>query len=101
MGASEFSAYTDSLAEPVTSSGLGLERENQQLRDRIAELTRQLADRKELEDRLRESEERYRDLFHNLKEGFAVCEMIFDDAGKPADFRYLEINPGGTGPSGL
>jgi len=25
-------------------------------------------------------------------DGFAYCQMIFDDEGKPIDFVYLEIN---------
>lgn len=35
----------------------------------------------------------YRMLFQNMLEGFAHCQMIFDDAGKPVDFTYLEVNP--------
>jgi PAS domain S-box-containing protein len=42
---------------------------------------------------LRESEERYRTLFSSMDEGFCVCEMILDDAGKPYDYRFLEVNP--------
>lgn len=34
----------------------------------------------------------YRMLFENMLAGFAHCEMIFDQAGKPVDFRYLEVN---------
>ncbi len=42
---------------------------------------------------LRESEERYQTLFHSIDEGFCVCEMLLDDAGKPFDYRFLEVNP--------
>lgn len=48
---------------------------------------------KKIEQALRESEERYRELFESMDEGFALCEMIYDEAGKAVDFRYLEINP--------
>jgi len=44
-----------------------------------------------LED-LRQSESKYRQLFENMLNGFALHEMIFDDAGKPTDYRFLEIN---------
>ena len=42
---------------------------------------------------LRASEERYRCLFESMDEGFALHEMIFDDAGRPIDYRFLEVNP--------
>ena len=41
---------------------------------------------------LAESEARYRTLFNSIDEGFCVIEMIFDAAGKPADYRFLQIN---------
>jgi diguanylate cyclase (GGDEF)-like protein/PAS domain S-box-containing protein len=39
-----------------------------------------------------ESESRYRSLFENMLEGFAYCEMLFDDRGRPTDFVYLAVN---------
>lgn len=42
---------------------------------------------------LDESEKRYCLLFTNMTEGFLLGEIICDDAGKPYDYRYLEINP--------
>lgn len=45
------------------------------------------------EDRLRVSEERYRQLFTGMSEGFALHEVILDDAGRPVDYRYLDVNP--------
>jgi PAS domain S-box-containing protein len=42
---------------------------------------------------LQESEERYRTLFETMTEGFALHEIICDDAGRPCDYRFLEINP--------
>jgi two-component system CheB/CheR fusion protein len=45
------------------------------------------------ENALRESEERYRLLFNNLSEGFAVHEMLYDAAGQACDYRFLEVNP--------
>ena len=46
-----------------------------------------------LKARLKESEENYRNLFKNMSEGFAVCEMLYDEAGKPVDYRFLNVNP--------
>ena len=45
------------------------------------------------EQALRASEERYRSLFLAMTEGFSLDEVIFDDAGKPVNVRYLAVNP--------
>jgi signal transduction histidine kinase/putative methionine-R-sulfoxide reductase with GAF domain len=49
--------------------------------------------RKAAEDELKDSEEKYRSLFDNMREGFAYCEMIYDLEGKPIDWTYLKVNP--------
>jgi len=50
---------------------------------------------------LQESEARYRTLFDSIDEGFCVVEMIFDQVGKPVDYRFLEINPSFEKQTGL
>jgi PAS domain S-box-containing protein len=45
------------------------------------------------EKALRESEERFRSLFTNMTEGFALHEVITDAEGRPVDYRFLEVNP--------
>jgi len=47
----------------------------------------------EAEAALQESEERYRSLFENMTEGFALHEIICDEGGAPCDYRFLDINP--------
>jgi PAS domain S-box-containing protein len=42
---------------------------------------------------VRKSEERYRNLFNSMTEGFALHEIICDADNVPVDFRFLEINP--------
>ena len=45
------------------------------------------------DEALKASEEKYRSLFNGMTEGFALHEMVFDDQGRPCDYRFLELNP--------
>jgi PAS domain S-box-containing protein len=49
------------------------------------------ARRRKAEEDLRASEERYRSLFENMREGLAYCKMLFEN-GEPRDFLYLAVN---------
>lgn len=61
---------------------------------RLNEILREeIGERERAGEALRESEARYRTLFSSMSEGFAVCEIILDEEGKPCDWRYLELNP--------
>ena len=53
------------------------------------------------EQALRESEERYRQLFNSIDEGFCVVEMIFNKRHRPVDYRFLEVNPSFEKETGL
>jgi PAS domain S-box-containing protein len=45
-----------------------------------------------VEEALVQSEANYRSLFESIDEGFCVIEMLFDERGKPVDYRFLEMN---------
>ncbi|HEX9028706.1 MAG TPA: PAS domain S-box protein, partial [Anaerolineales bacterium] len=45
------------------------------------------------EKALIESEARYRSLFQGMTEGFALHEIICNEAGTPHDYRFLDLNP--------
>ena len=32
------------------------------------------------------------ELFENMMEGFALCEIVCDGEGEPCDFRYMRVN---------
>ncbi len=49
-------------------------------------------EKKQAEEALKVSEEKYRSLFENMINGYAYCRMIFDEKEEPVDFVYLEIN---------
>ena len=54
---------------------------------------KELAERKAAEAARRESEEKYRTLFREMLDGFALHEILCDGQGNPADYRFLAINP--------
>ncbi len=57
--------------------------------------------RKAAESALRESEHRYHTLFSTMNEGFALHEILCDGAGRPCDYRFLEVNPAFERQTGL
>ena len=67
----------------------------------VAGSTRDITQRRRAEESLRQSEERYRLLFDSIDEGFCVIEMLFDEAGRPVDYRFLEVNPAFEQQTGL
>jgi len=56
---------------------------------------------KQAKEALRQSEERYRSLFNNMTEAFALYEIILDDRGKPCDCRFIEVNEAFSQHTGL
>ena len=52
---------------------------------------RDVSARKQAEEALQESEEYYRSLFNNMLNGYAYCQMYFEQ-GRPADFIFLNVN---------
>ncbi|KKW91494.1 MULTISPECIES: hybrid sensor histidine kinase/response regulator [Sphingobium] len=61
---------------------------------------RQYEARARLEE-LHRGAEKYRSLFNSIDAGFCIIEMIFDAAGKPIDYRFIETNPAFSRQTGL
>lgn len=52
---------------------------------------RDVSARKQAEEALQESEKYYRSLFNNMLNGYAYCQMYFEQ-GRPVDFIFLNVN---------
>jgi PAS domain S-box-containing protein len=61
-------------------------------RDVLQATVRDITERKKAEEAITKSQEEYSSLFVNMVDGFAYCQMIFDESQKPVDFVYLQIN---------
>jgi two-component system, sensor histidine kinase len=52
-----------------------------------------IVQRKNAEEALKEKEDRFRTLFTQMTEGFALHEVVYNENHKAIDYRILEINP--------
>ncbi|NLD95411.1 MAG: PAS domain S-box protein [Fibrobacter sp.] len=55
----------------------------------------------ERQEAIQKSEQRYRSLFTEMKEGFALHEIICNDEGIPVDYRFITLNPAFEEQTGL
>src|SRR5690606_28540734 len=67
----------------------------------VAERTREAVERAVAEAAGRETEARYRMLFDSIAQGLCTIEMLFDDAGMPCDYRFVEVNASFTRQTGM
>ena len=58
----------------------------------IIVFTESITKEKLAREALSESEERYRSLFENLIDGFALHKIVLDESGVPIDYLFLEVN---------
>jgi PAS domain S-box-containing protein len=57
------------------------------------DFVRDISERRQAEQALRESEEKFRTLYENMTEGVALHELVHDEQGRVVDYRVLDVNP--------
>lgn len=60
---------------------------------RMIGLNYDITQQKEDEEKLRNSETRYRSLFNTMNEGFCLHEIVVDQFGSAIDYTILDVNP--------
>jgi len=59
----------------------------------ILSVINDITEHKQAEERIVESEAKFRELFIQMSEGFALHEVIYDAAHKAIDYKIIDINP--------
>jgi PAS domain S-box-containing protein len=65
------------------------------------ELINNIAERKAVENNLRESENKFKSLYKSMTEGVALHEIIYDELNKAVDYKIVDVNPAYESITGL
>ena len=57
-----------------------------------SDLEMEIAERKRVEEALKESEQLYRTLFENTEDAFQLLKPLYDESGNPLDLLLLKVN---------
>ncbi len=82
----------DGTQTPIADSGAPIKNDQNETTGVVLIFQDQTEERKR-QNALQESEQRYRSLFTEMQEGFALHEIVCDADGKPIDYRFLDSNP--------
>jgi PAS domain S-box-containing protein len=93
-GANDYVAkpYDDEELLARVRTLIRVRQQSEALRMREGEMARALRDVQVASGAIRAAEERYRTLFESIDEGYCLMQLIFDEADRPVDYRFLETN---------
>jgi len=77
---------------PIDDSGAPIRNEEGEIIG-VVLVFRDISERRLARQKIQKVEEDYKKLFNSMVAGFAHHKVIFDENGKPIDYRFLEINP--------
>ena len=77
---------------PIDDSGAPIRNEEGEIIG-VVLVFRDISERRLARQKIQKVEEDYTKLFNSMVAGFAHHKVIFDENGKPIDYRFLEINP--------
>ncbi len=59
----------------------------------VLSIVRDIRERRQAEEAVWESENKFRSLFEHMNEGVALHEIVYDERGEAVDYRILSVNP--------
>jgi PAS domain S-box-containing protein len=83
----------EALQEAYDELEIRVKQRTAELQASSAALQKEVIERRQMEESLRQSEQRFRTLYSSMTEGMALHEVIYDNTGVAADYRILEVNP--------
>ncbi len=87
--------------EEIQAQSEQIQAQSEELQAQNEELTAQGDEMRRVNEALGHSERRYRQLFENLSEGFALHEIVRGPDGRAVDYRLVEANPAFERATGL
>lgn len=102
------SALQGVVIQDITEvNGLVFETQYNPVKNQMGEVTSvigialDITERKNMENALLESEQRFSTLFHEMTEGVALHDLVYDDQGTPVNYKIREVNPSYAKQTGL
>jgi PAS domain S-box-containing protein len=84
--------YFDESKQRWLSSIISYLKEEIRSHPRFTYTLRDITEHKNAQERLADSEKRFRNLYTNMAEGVCLHKLVFDEDGKPVNYKIVEVN---------